>query len=85
MSAIRDAVLREIDNLDEGALEAVLATIRGNGHPLGAGMSGEEFVRRFGGLIPADELGRMDAAIERDCETVEPDNGREATSLRSAA
>jgi hypothetical protein len=42
----------------------------------GPAMSGTEFVKRFGGLIPPDELDRMEAAIERDCETVEPSNGR---------
>ncbi len=76
MSVVRNAVLSEIGKMNEPQLEEVLAAIRGERHPLGPGMSGKEFVKRFGGLIPPDELDRMEAAIERDCETVEPNNGR---------
>ncbi len=75
MSAVRDAVLREIAKMSEPQLEEVLAAIRSRGRPLGSGMTGRAFITRFGGLIPPDELDRMDAAIERDCETVEPDPG----------
>ena len=70
MGATHEAVLAEIGRMNEAQLKAVLGTIRG-----GAQMTGREFVKRFSGLIPPDELDRMDAAIERDCETVEPVHG----------
>lgn len=74
MSAMRDAVLREIGRMNEPELEVALSAIRSRQHLLVPAMSGAEFIKRFGGLIPADELDRIDAAIERDCETVEPIN-----------
>lgn len=76
MSAVRNAIIDEIDKMSERQLEDVLAGLRGKLRPVRKGISGAEFMKRFGGLIPPDELDRMDAAIERDCETVEPDNGR---------
>jgi hypothetical protein len=69
MGATREAVLYEIERMSEKQLEVVLGSIRPN-----APLTGSEFAARFGGLIPPDELDRMDAAIERDCETVEPDH-----------
>ena len=75
MSAVRDAVLREIGMMNEPDIEEMLSAIRARENPLGQTMSGTEFIKRFGGMIPADELDRMEAAIERDCETIEPSNG----------
>ena len=36
-------------------------------------MSGKEFVKRARGLIPPEELDRMEKAIEEGCEQIEPD------------
>ena len=74
MSAVREAVQREIAKMSETQLKEVLAAIRGQSRPLGPGMPGRAFIERFGGLIPPDELDRMEAAIERDCETIEHDS-----------
>ena len=40
---------------------------------LPAGISGREFVERAAGLIPPDELDRMEKAVEAGCEGVDPD------------
>jgi hypothetical protein len=63
--------MKEVEGMNEQELDQALASLRGKRRLLGRGVSGSEFVERFRGLIPPDELDRMEAAIERDCETVE--------------
>lgn len=72
MSAVRDAIQKKLSTMSEPQLQDVLAAIQGKQRPVGPGITSQEFTKRFGGLIPADELDRMEAAIERDCEAVEP-------------
>ena len=59
------AANRSQNLMSDPELQEILAAIRGTTRPLKRGMSGTEFVKRFGGLIPPDELDRM-AAGKRD-------------------
>lgn len=72
-SAIKDQIIRELEQLDEVQLRAVLGSVRRTQGKLPPGVPGSEFGRRVSGLIPPDALERMEKVIEEDCERIEPD------------
>ena len=72
-SSVRDAIVGELDNLDDAQLRQVLGSVRAAKSQRARRGTVADLVREFGGSIPPDELDRMEGAIEADCERIETD------------
>lgn len=72
--AVKDRIIKELDRMSEPELFRVLDSVQRSKQQIPP-LSGEEFVRQFAGLIPADEMAAMERAIEVDCEQIDADNG----------
>jgi hypothetical protein len=70
---LKEQVIRELDQMSDAELQQMLNSARQVRRKLPGSITGKEFVERFGGTIPEDELDRMEKAIEEAFEQVEPD------------
>ena len=73
MSALKERLARELEEMSDRDVAHLLALSKHAGSGGNTPLSGQEFVREFAGLIPADEMEAMERAIEEDCEAVDAD------------
>ena len=74
-STLKEQVVRELDQMSESELRKILNSARGVKSELPGSITVGQFLERFGGTIPEEELTRMDAAIEEAFEQVDADGG----------
>ena len=72
-SALKEKIIDELDTLTEPQLAQILRSVQSVRSQTGSGATVGEMLEKFGGSIPADELDRMERAIEEDCERIESD------------
>ncbi len=72
-SSVKDAIVGELETLNDAQLRQVLSSVRAAKDQSLARGTVADILREFGGSIPPDELDRMESAVEEDCERIELD------------
>jgi len=72
-AALRNQLVQVIDGLSDLQIAELLDSARRMNRKLPPAMSGKDFIDRFSGLIPPDEVIAMETAIAEAFEQVEVD------------
>jgi hypothetical protein len=70
---VKDRLIKELDTLSEPQLEKLLSSVDRIRREQPVPLSGREFVRRFSGMLPEDQVIAMEKAIEEACERIDDD------------